>query len=195
MIYCTSCGQPNDDAASACVRCGAKFTGQAGSTPFTTAEPQRGGAQQSGPQQAGGSQRSTGMPPPQYMQQMPGASGLASVGVKRDPVMVLVLTLLTCGIYAIWWYYTYATEVKDALGREDLNPLTDLLLGFVTCGVWAIYAFFYKYPQLLMEMQRRAGLPTNDITMMTLLLGILFSPAAIFIIQSELNKIWDAANR
>jgi hypothetical protein len=118
---------------------------------------------------------------------------LWTTGEKREPGMVILFTILTCGIYGLWWFHTYATETKNALGRQDLNPGRDLLLTFLTCGIWGIIAFYYNYPKLFVDMQRRVGLPPNDISSTTLLLGILFSPAAIYIIQSELNKIWDVA--
>ncbi|HEX8493791.1 MAG TPA: DUF4234 domain-containing protein [Pyrinomonadaceae bacterium] len=121
------------------------------------------------------------------------SSGLMSVGEKRDPLMVIVFTFLTCGIYGIWWMVTYGNEVKNSLGRQDLNPGMDLVLGIITCGIWSTIAFWYKYPKLIMEMQQRVGLPPNDISTTTLLLGIFFAPAALYIVQSELNKIWDAA--
>jgi Domain of unknown function (DUF4234) len=126
----------------------------------------------------------------------PGAGGrLLAIGEKREPGMVLLFTFLTCGIYAIWWYHKYATEIKNALGRQDLNPGTDLLLTFVTCGIWGIIAFYSKYPKLITDMEMRVGMPPNDISSTTILLGILFAPAAIYIIQSELNKVWDVAAR
>lgn len=122
-----------------------------------------------------------------------GGGSLMSVGEKREPGMVILFTILTCGIYGIWWFHTYATEIKNSLGRQDLNPTTDLLLTFVTCGIWGIFAFYYKYPKLLVDMQQRVGLPPNDISMMTLLFAFIFGPVSIFLIQTELNKIWDAA--
>lgn len=116
-----------------------------------------------------------------------------AVGEKREPVMVIVFTLISCGIYGLWWMHTYATEVKNALGRQDLNPTTDIVLSLVTCGIWGIIAFYYKYPKLIPDLQQRVGLPPNDISTMTLLLGIFFAPVSLFMIQTELNKIWDAA--
>jgi hypothetical protein len=122
-----------------------------------------------------------------------GGGALLAVGQKREPGMVILFTILTCGIYNLWWWFTYAGEVKTALGRQDLNPVSDFLLGLVTCGIWSAIAFWHKYPKLIMEMQQRVGLPPNDISTTTLLLGLFFFPAAQFIIQSELNKVWDAA--
>ncbi len=133
-----------------------------------------------------------GMQPGGFPGGYPGG-GLMSVGEKRDPMMVIVFTIITCGIYGLWWMVTYGNEVKNSLGRQDLNPGMDLVLGFITCGIWSTIAFWYKYPKLIMEMQQRVGLPPNDISMMTLLLGIFFAPASLYIIQTELNKIWDAA--
>ena len=125
------------------------------------------------------------------------ASGgsLLTVGQNREPLTVILLSIVTCGIYALWWSYTYATEIKNALGREELNPGMDIVLTFVTCGLWGVYAFYFKYPKLLTEMQPRAGLPVNDISLITLLMAFVFSPVSFFLIQSELNKIWDAARR
>ena len=133
-----------------------------------------------------------GMQPAGYGGSYAGGGGLFTIGEKREPVTIILLTIVTCGIYGIWWYYTYASEVKNALGRQDINPGMDLVLTFVTCGIYGIYAFFYKYPKLIMEMQQRAGLPPNDFSTLVLVLGLVFAPAAIFIIQSELNKTWDA---
>ncbi|HEX7997202.1 MAG TPA: DUF4234 domain-containing protein [Pyrinomonadaceae bacterium] len=133
-----------------------------------------------------------GMQPGAYAGGAAGGS-LMGVGQKREPGMVILFTFLTCGIYGIWWLVTYAGEVKGALGRHDLNPGMDLLIGIITCGIWSTIAFWYKYPKLIMDLQRRVGLPQNDISTMTLLLGIFFAPAAMYIVQSELNKIWDAS--
>lgn len=141
-----------------------------------------------------GNQQYGGMQPGGYAGGFPGpAGGLSSVGEQREPGLVLLFTFLTCGIYGLWWYHTYATEIKNALNRQDLSPTRDLLLMFVTCGIWGIIAFYYNYPKLFVDMQQRVGLPPNDISTTTVLLGILFAPVSIYMIQSELNRIWSAA--
>jgi len=141
-----------------------------------------------------GNQPYGGMQPGGYPGGLQGPlGGLFYVGEKREPGLVLLFTLLTCGIYALWWYHTFATEIKNSLNRQDLSPGRDLLLSFVTCGIWGIIAFYYNYPKLFVDMQQRVGLPPNDISTTTVLLGILFAPVSIYMIQSELNRIWDAA--
>jgi hypothetical protein len=186
MIYCTKCGQANDDAARVCMSCGATFTGRGSSDPqpFTTADPAATESQQQQP----GSPWTTPLEPA-YMQPQP--SGIITPGEKRDPIMVLILGILTCGIYAVYWTYKTSSEIKDALGREDINPALDAVLTFVTCFIWLIY-LAYKYPQLLLQLQDKAGLPRNDISLISLILAIVgLSPVSFFMIQSELNNVWD----
>jgi hypothetical protein len=186
MIYCTKCNQPNADDARSCFNCGQPFTGQGGSTPFTTP---------AGQQQ----QQQTPWGTPAYgapMQQRPGGGGVSAIGEKRDPVMVLVYTFLTCGIYLYFWLHATSTDFKNALGgREDINPTLDVVLSIFTCGLYFIY-LLYKYPQLILELQDRTSQPRNDISTISIVLGIVgLGIVSIFMIQTELNKVWDAAAR
>jgi hypothetical protein len=183
MIYCTNCGQQNADDARTCFNCGNAFTGQASSTPFTTP-----GAQQQQQQTPWGTTPQSGPMTPR-----PGG-GLSAIGEKRDPIMVIVFGLLTCGIYLYFWIHSTSTEIKNALGgREDINPTMDVVLTIVTCGLYFFY-LAYRYPQLLLELQDRAGQPRNDITTLSLVLAICgVGIVSLFMIQTELNKVWDAA--
>lgn len=185
MIYCTKCGQQNADDARGCFNCGQPFTGQAGSTPFTTPPPAQ--------QQAGSPWGSppTGSP----MQPRPGG-GLTAVGEKKDPIMVIVFCFLTCGIYIYFWIHQTSTDIKNALGgREDINPTMDIVLTIVTCGLYSIY-LLYRYPQLILELQDRTRQPRNDISTISIILGVVgLGIISLFMIQTELNKVWDAASR
>lgn len=188
MIFCTNCGKANDGAARLCHHCGALFGGQAGTTPFqTTALPRE-------QQQQAYQPTYQPPPPPQQLQPSPPATGLRSVGTSREPVLVLLLPFLTCGIYVLYWWYVTGTEIRDAVGRNEINPALDLLLGILSCGLYYIY-LSYREPQYLLEMQDRVGLPRNDITVISIVLYLLFTPVTLLLIQTELNKIWEAARR
>ena len=58
---------------------------------------------------------------------------------EREPVLVLVLMLITCNIYSTWWIYKTTAELKEATRDESLNPGMDLLLTIVTCSLWALW--------------------------------------------------------
>ena len=190
MIYCTKCGGPNDDAARHCANCAAPFNEKGSTQPFINA------AANATQQPAGNSWDAPpyGSPLPMQAGGGPGA-GFQIIGAKRDPLMVIVYSLITCGFYGIWWWYTMMTEVKDALNRQDINPTMELVLGFVTCGIYFIY-LYYKYPQLMLQLQERAGLPRNDISTLCVILPFFgLAIVSIFLMQTELNKIWDASRR
>jgi hypothetical protein len=122
-----------------------------------------------------------------------GRPGLYAVGEKREPVTVLLLSFVTCGIYGFYEIYKVSSELRDALGRQDINPTLDIVLGIVTCGLYFIY-LAYRYPQLILELQDRVGLPRNDISLVSIILAVCgLSFISIFMIQTELNKVWDAA--
>lgn len=201
MIFCTNCGKANDAAARLCHNCGARFGGQGSTTPFQTTDPYAGpGSQRQPPPTQQQPPPANPRPiwqtdaPPQGMQQVPPAVGLPSVGTRREPVLVMLLPFLTCGIYLFYWWYVTSTEIRNAVGRNETNPGLDLLLGILTCGLYYIY-LAYREPQYLLELQDRVGLPRNDITVISLILYLVFSPVTLLLIQTELNKIWEAARQ
>lgn len=207
MISCPSCGAENAEGTRFCVKCGTTLStapspeswrapsGDLNQTRLSDPPPVSEPQPEAPP--VGGYQPSDPFAAPPAPVWQPGASaghiGLMSIGERREPVQVVIFTFLTCGLYAIYWWYTVITEIKNALNRDDINPATEILLGFVTCGIYAIYTY-YKYPQLMLEMQDKAGRPRNDISMTSLLLAIFgLGIVSIAIIQSELNNIWDSA--
>lgn len=194
MIFCTKCGQQNDDAARSCVNCGSPFNERGGTTPFATANPTTDTGSQAGPGTPWGTPSYAA--DPAYMQARGGGSGgMMTPGEKRDPIMALILSLLTCGIYAIYWVYMTSTEIKNALRTDEVNPVLDVVLTIITCGIWGIY-LAYKYPQFILQLQDRVGQPRNDISLVSLILAIVgLAPVSLFMVQTELNKVWDAAGR
>ena len=58
---------------------------------------------------------------------------------RRDPAMVIVLMIVTCGIYAFYHAYTTTYELMRLTGRNDLNPGTELLLNIITCGLFGMF--------------------------------------------------------
>lgn len=65
-------------------------------------------------------------------------------GIKpRSLVTALILSLVTCGIYGIYWFVCLTNELNKASGRvKDTNGGTAFLLSLVTCG---IYTYFWAY--------------------------------------------------
>lgn len=65
-------------------------------------------------------------------------------GIKeRSIVTSIILSLVTCGIYSIYWFIVLTNEINKASGREnDTSGGIAFLLTLVTCG---IYGYFWAY--------------------------------------------------
>jgi len=114
---------------------------------------------------------------------------------KRSPVAVLLLSMVTCGIYAFYLIYQISSEVRDFRGDNTINPALELLLCIITCGLYEFY-WFYKYGRLVFDMQQCVGVSApNDMSLILLLLPIFgFGIVSMLLLQSELNRVWDTVN-
>lgn len=115
---------------------------------------------------------------------------------RRDLVIVALLTVFTCGLYAIYWQYKTTDELKAVTGKE-LNPGLELLLTLVTCGIFGIYAH-YRNAQLVTEKMKALRGAHEDravlvlaLDLASLVVGVTFV-AAVVVLQDELNKLAEA---
>ncbi len=103
--------------------------------------------------------------------------------------MVILLMIVTCGIYGLYWYYKIAEEEKANLQDDSINPGTELLLIMFTCGIYMIY-WWYMQGSRLKRLYDKKGIPAQDDSTLFLLLALFFAPAAIYILQDRLNKLY-----
>jgi hypothetical protein len=107
------------------------------------------------------------------------------VGVqRRDIGIAVVLSIVTCGIYGIYWYYKLIDDCYKINGLAS-NAGMDLLLSFVTCGFYTIY-MNYKMGVL----SRDASGGRNDDKPVLYLILCIFGLSIInfCILQSDLNN-------
>lgn len=117
----------------------------------------------------------------------------------RNPVNSALLSLVTGGIYGIfWWYYANKEMVGlgQARGNSELgdNP-TNSVLALIPGGFVIIPAIMtmLNTPKRIAAAQRQAGIPEAqgiNPVLATVLFLFLF-PVGIYIAQQELNKVWE----
>jgi hypothetical protein len=107
-----------------------------------------------------------------------------------SPMRVVILTLVTCGIYGIIWVYKRINEINAMLGREEIKPLF-FFLGFICSPLWLL--IFWKMIKALPEMAGTAGVQLPDRLVVLLVCLLFFYPAFLYLYQSDLNTIWQAA--
>lgn len=113
----------------------------------------------------------------------------------RGPVWVGVFSLVTFGIYAIWWIYVTAKDLGEygrAKGR-DLGQSPGMTLLAVTLGaliiVPAVIAI-YRQAKRIQDAQRLAGQEPVMNGWLALVLYLVLAPLFLAYEQSELNKAW-----
>jgi len=103
----------------------------------------------------------------------------------------IVFSLLTCGIYLLFWHYKQIQVLNAWLGREELNFWVFLGLSIITCGLFAIY-YEYKMAQAINEVQENNDMRVNgDLPILCVLLSIFsLSLVSTAIQQADINKFY-----
>jgi uncharacterized protein DUF4234 len=125
----------------------------------------------------------------------PGPGGVRAGVIKElNPVTVVALSLVTCGLYGAYWLYRTTGELRDALDDPSLKPGIDLLLSVVTCGLWAIYVQ-YRNARVLHGALQRFDPGARDHSTLVLLLNVAALLAlipwlvAMYILQDDQNRL------
>ena len=50
--------------------------------------------------------------------------GNGYIGVRRNGLTVILLSIVTCGIYLFYWYYQAMEDINRASGEQRMNSLT-----------------------------------------------------------------------
>lgn len=127
-------------------------------------------------------------------QQRPGTSGYVKgpIGEIRSPVTVLLLSLVTCGIYGIIWFYKVSQEINDYT-RSELTSPTFAIVG-IFCFVFT-YINAYKIDEALYLIDSTEGRRPEKRFLLWILLSFLAGIGALMMIyqvQESLNRIWQA---
>jgi hypothetical protein len=115
----------------------------------------------------------------------------------RGPITVAILSIVTLGIYVLFWWYFVNREMADhgrSRGAKELgdNPTKSLLALFpggliVVPAIWTMVTTF----QRVQTAQRLHGqTPING--WLGFVLYLVFSPALFGYMQSGLNSAWRA---
>lgn len=111
-------------------------------------------------------------------------------GERIDPGMVLLFSLLTCGIYYFWWIAKVSDETQKFLNEPDTSPTVEVILTLVTCGIYNLY-WDYKMAKKIARMQAMVGLTPTDNAVLYLVLNLvglgILNP---LMQQGHLNDVW-----
>ena len=123
---------------------------------------------------------------------------------ERSLATTILLSIVTCGIYAIYFWYTYGEDMNKLCagdGEDTANYIIVILLGMVTFGIYTFY-WQYKMGNRLQKNAPRYGLnfiENGTTILMWALFGSLLCGIGYFIAMNifikNMNSIASIYNR
>lgn len=88
---------------------------------------------------------------------------------KRGIPLAIILSIVTCGIYTIYWQIKLTDEMNTLLNKPNATSgLMAFIYSVITCGIYFIY-WLYKMGDNVDELKGKSG----DTGILYLVLGVL----------------------
>lgn len=104
--------------------------------------------------------------------------------------LYLIVTILTCGLFNIYWNCRQMQACNEFLKREEFSFWLWFFLSIITCGIYHIF-YQYKMGSALVEIQRNKNKAVFDnlpiISVIVTILGLSIVVDCIH--QNEINKL------
>ncbi len=113
------------------------------------------------------------------------------IGETRNPVTIIILTLVTCGLYGLYWFYLVSKEINAALGEERIQFVLYFLVGILCFPL--IFVGMYKIDDALVELQSRVGIQGKSNFVLWIILSFLGGVGTYVMeyqVQEALNEVW-----
>ncbi len=107
---------------------------------------------------------------------------------QRNIALCIILSLVTCGIYGLYWFVCLTDDTNAVANEEGTSGVMALVLTIVTCGIYGLY-WAYKCGEKLDQAKVSRGLPASNGGVLYLILYIFGGIIAYALIQNELNKL------
>lgn len=123
-------------------------------------------------------------------------------GKKRGPVAVILLSLVTIGIYGIVHYYYINKELAelgkargtDALGDNPMMSLLAVVPGFILLGIPTIISFWGTWKRQTAARQM-FGVQAGIDNVPGFLLSLFISPVGTYFMQAGQNGVLEAQSQ
>lgn len=107
---------------------------------------------------------------------------------KRDIALCVILTILTCGIYGIYWFIVFSDDVNSLSNDNSISGGLAFVLTILTCGIFGIY-WHYTLGKKLYEAGQKHNKMIADNSILYLILCLFgFGIINYCLIQNDLNK-------
>ncbi len=113
---------------------------------------------------------------------------------KKDIVIQVVLSIVTCGIYGLFWFVSITDDTNTVSEQKSTGGWMAVLLTLITCGIYGLY-WAYKMGEKITAAKRARGLGLDSENLSVLYLVLQLFGLMIVnqcLMQNELNSLVDA---
>jgi hypothetical protein len=108
---------------------------------------------------------------------------------KRDIAIAIILSLVTCGIYGIYWMIVLTNDVGRLSDEPGFQGGIAFLLSVITCGIYGIY-WAYQLGKYVAKAQAMRGFTQPDNSLLFVVLSIFgLGIVAFAIAQNDVNQM------
>lgn len=116
---------------------------------------------------------------------------------KRNPLGVLGLSIVTLGIYFLYWYYKVNDEVRRFERDETISPTRSLMaMIFGWLVIVPPFIAMYNTARHVQAMEQRVGVRQTVEPAIAVIFMFVGSVGAVLdgiYLQEHLNRVWDQA--
>ena len=107
----------------------------------------------------------------------------------RNIAVCIILSIITCGIYGLYWYYSLANDINWVSGHnDDTSGGMVLLLTILTCNIYGLY-WMYRAGCKIDEARQARNYSSQNNGIVYLILSLFgFSIVSYALMQNELNN-------
>lgn len=111
---------------------------------------------------------------------------VSHIKTDRGILKLILLSLITCGIYDLWFIYDLAKDVNimcEGDGKKTAGLLKMMLLSLITCGIYGIYWWIAIADRMYLNGPRyNLQVPNKGSSVLFwMLLGLFCLPFLIFV--------------
>ena len=109
--------------------------------------------------------------------------------MQRSIVVCILLTIVTCGIYGIYWMIKLNDELNATAGKVNATSGGMVFLfTLITCGIYGFF-WYYKMGENVDAIKTSQGVPSGSTGILYLILSLLGLGIVNYcLMQDTLNK-------
>jgi hypothetical protein len=108
---------------------------------------------------------------------------------KNEPIVVLLLGFITCGLYLIYWNIKTAEVLNAVAEKEIISQPIAIFSG--CCTPVNLYFYYLAGKEGLPKVYEKTGMTGKDQSVLLMVLGFLFPMVAAMIVQGDINKLYE----